>query len=58
MMTLVTGIIGIALLIAYEGTLLWWIKAPPLIIIVTVVVAIVIYDFVQAVRSGEDEAGS
>ena len=38
MMTLVTGIIGIAMLMAFLGILLWWIKAVPLIIIVVAVV--------------------
>jgi hypothetical protein len=47
---LVTGIIGIAGVIAFLGTLLWWIKAPPLIIIVTIVMLLLVWDFVISLR--------
>jgi hypothetical protein len=50
MTNLITGIIGIAGLIAFLGILLWWIKALPLIIIVAVVMLILLYDFVQSLR--------
>ena len=33
-MTLITGIIGIAMLVAFLGIMVWWVKALPLIIIV------------------------
>jgi hypothetical protein len=49
-MTLITGLIGLAILLAFEGVMLWWIKAPALIVIVTVVIAMILYDFVQTVR--------
>jgi hypothetical protein len=55
-MTLITGLIGIAMLVAFLGIMAWWVKAPPLIIIVVGVVALLIYDFVQTVRYGEDYA--
>jgi hypothetical protein len=51
-MTFITGIIGIAMLMAFLGIMLWWVPAPPLIIIVVGVVALLIYDFVQTLRSG------
>ena len=57
MMGLVTGIIGIALLIAFLGILVWWIKALPLTIIVVVVVALLLYDFVRTLRHGESGPG-
>lgn len=57
MMTLVTGIVGIAMLVVFLGILLWWIKALPLTIIVVVVVLLLIYDFVQTLRYGENGAG-
>jgi len=50
--TLITGIIGIAMLSAFLGTLLWWIKALPLTVIVLVVMALLLYDFVTTLRSG------
>ena len=56
-MTLVTGIIGIALLVVFLGILVWWIKALPLTIIIVVVVLLLVYDFVQTLRHGENGAG-
>ena len=49
-MNLITGIIGIAMLLAFLGVLLWWIKAVPLITIVVCVVALLVYDFLQMLR--------
>jgi hypothetical protein len=56
MMNLITGIIGIAGLATFLGIMVWWVKAPPLIIIVVGVLALLLYDFVQTVRYGEDYA--
>jgi hypothetical protein len=50
-MTLITGIIGIAMLIAFLGVMLWWVPAPPLIIIVVGVVGLLIYDFILTLKS-------
>jgi hypothetical protein len=47
-MTLITGLIGIAMLSAFLGIMLWWVPAPPLIIIVVFVIALLLYDFVQS----------
>ncbi len=47
---LVTGIIGIAGVIAFLGILLWWIKATPLIVIVGVVMLLLLWDFVLSLR--------
>jgi hypothetical protein len=55
-MTLITGLIGLAMLMTFLGIMLWWIKALPLIIIVATVLALVIYDFVMTVRYGDDYA--
>jgi hypothetical protein len=56
-MTLVTGIVGIALLLTFLGILVWWIKALPLTIIVVAVVLMLLYDFVQTLRGGDSGAG-
>lgn len=56
-MTLITGILGIAMLLVFLGILLWWIKALPLTIIVVAVVLMLLYDFVQILRYGESGAG-
>lgn len=52
-MTLITGIVGIAMLAAFLGIMLWWVPAWPLIIIVGGVMLLLLYDFVQTVRYGE-----
>jgi hypothetical protein len=51
--TLVTGVIGIAMLATFLGFMLWWVKALPLIIIVAVTMALLIYDFAYTLRHGE-----
>ena len=51
--TILTGLIGIALLFSFVGFMVVWVKALPLIVIVLIVGAMVIWDFVQTVRSGE-----
>jgi amino acid transporter len=56
MMLAITGFIGIALLAAFLGIMVWWVKAPPLIIIVVGVVALLIYDFVQELRTASKGA--
>jgi hypothetical protein len=56
-MTLITGIIGIAMLLTFLGIMVWWVKAPPMIIIVVGVVLLLLYDFVQTLRYGENGAG-
>ena len=57
MMNIVTGIIGIASVFAFLGILLWWIKALPLIIIVAVVMLLLLWDFVQTLRTGNGGKG-
>jgi hypothetical protein len=49
---LITGIIGIALVVGFLSFMLVWVPAPPLIIIVLIVMSLLIKDFVQSVRSG------
>jgi hypothetical protein len=53
-MTLVTGLVGIGLLAAFLGIMVWWVKALPLTLIVLVVMAMLVYDLVQTLRHGED----
>ncbi len=56
-MTLITGIIGIATLLAFLGILAWWIKEVPFTIIIVVVVLLLLYDFVQTLRHGDSGGG-
>jgi hypothetical protein len=51
--TLITGLIGIAGVMAFLGFMLVWVPAPPLIIIVVGVMLLLVYDFVQTLRYGD-----
>ena len=53
-LVLVCGIVGIALFTAFLGFMLWWVRALPLIVIVAVCTALLIFDFVQTLRFGEN----
>ncbi|MBR1169424.1 hypothetical protein ACNJYD_21275 [Bradyrhizobium sp. DASA03005] len=50
MTNVITGIIGLALVLAFLGILVAWIKAIPLIIIVVSVMALAVIDFVRSLR--------
>jgi hypothetical protein len=52
MTNLVTGLIGIAMVVVFMGFMLVWVKAPPLIIICLVVLALLVYDFYLTLRTG------
>ncbi|HEX2335329.1 MAG TPA: hypothetical protein VHI72_02540 [Hyphomicrobiaceae bacterium] len=52
MLNLVTGVIGIAMLAAFLGIMLWLVPALPLIIIVLSVMGLLLYDFVDTLRTG------
>jgi hypothetical protein len=52
MMNFITGVIGIAGMVAFLGIMLVWVPAPPLIVIVVVVMLLLLFDFVQSMRSG------
>jgi hypothetical protein len=57
-MILITGLIGIAMLVTFLGIMVWWVKALPLIIIIVAVLALVLVDFVQELRAASNSAGS
>ena len=52
MINIVTGVIGITLVISFISFMIVWVPAPPLIIIVVAVMALLITDFVLSLRSG------
>jgi hypothetical protein len=54
LMTLITGLAGIAMLGTFLGIMLWWVKALPLIIIMVVVMLLLVYDFAQELRAGSN----
>ena len=53
MTNIIAGIIGIAGVCAYLGFLLVWVKAIPLIIICLAVLALLVYDFIQSLSTGD-----
>jgi hypothetical protein len=57
MTNFVTGLIGISLVLAFVGFMVWWVPALPLIIIVAVVMLLLVIDFVQSLRMGNSGAG-
>lgn len=57
MMGLVTGLVGITILLVFLGILIWWVKALPLTVIVVAVVGLLLYDFVRTLRYGEGGPG-
>jgi hypothetical protein len=57
MMVFVSGIVGIALYVAFLGFMLWWVPAPPLIVIVVLCTALLAFDFIQTLRFGENRDG-
>ncbi len=57
MMMLVTGIIGMAMMVGFLGFLVWWIKDLPFTIIVVGVVLLMLYDFVRTLRYGDSGGG-
>jgi hypothetical protein len=57
MTNLITGILGIAGVLTFLGILLWWIKALPLIIICAGVMLLLLWDFVQTLRTGNGGRG-
>lgn len=50
----ITSALGISILFVFLGVMLWWVQALPLIIISAVVVAMVLLDFYQTARDGND----
>jgi hypothetical protein len=48
----VTGLIGIFLVLAFVGIMVWWVPAWPLIIIVVAVMVLLLIDFLQSLRTG------
>ena len=52
MTNLITGILGIAMVVSFLAVMLIWVPAPPLIAIVVLVMAMLVYDFAKSFRSG------
>lgn len=55
MTNLITGIIGIAGVAIFLGIMIFWVPAPPVIIIVAVVIGLLLVDFVQSLRTRDND---
>jgi hypothetical protein len=53
---LITGIIGLAMVVTFLGFMVVWVKAIPLIIITLFVMGLAAVDLWQSVRQGENDA--
>ena len=51
MTNLITGIIGLGLVMTFLGIVLAWVKAIPLIVIVVGVMILAVIDFVKSLRA-------
>ena len=51
MTNLITGLIGLALMMTFLGILVVWIKVIPLIVIVVSVVILAVVDFVHSLKT-------
>lgn len=54
MRDIVNGTVGVVLLLVFLGILIWWIKSVPLTVIVVGSLLVMLYDFVQTMRHGEN----
>ena len=57
MMSLITGTVGMLMLLGFLGFMMWWIKAVPLIIICASVVLLVLYDFILTMKGTNNGSG-
>ena len=57
MTNFITGIIGLAMAMAFLGFMVVWVPAPPLIIIIVGVMILAAIDFVQSLRGVDPGAG-
>jgi hypothetical protein len=56
-MMLVTGIVGVAMLLVFMGILAWWIRELSFTIIVVAVLLMALYDLVRTLRHGDSGPG-
>lgn len=54
MANLMTGIVGIVVVSAFLGFLMWWLKSIPLAVIMLGVIGLMIYDVVSTLRTGSN----
>jgi hypothetical protein len=50
MTNLITGIIGLLMVMIFLGFMLVWVPAPPLIVIIVGVMILAVFDFAQSLR--------
>jgi hypothetical protein len=57
MMTLITGLVGIVMMVTFLGFMVFWLKELPLTIIILIAIGLLLYDFVRTLRYGENGGG-
>jgi hypothetical protein len=55
-MTFVTSLVGVVMVMAFLGFLVWWIRELPFTLIVLGVIGLMVYDVVQTLRH-DDSSG-
>jgi hypothetical protein len=58
MTNVITGIVGLGMVMTFLGFMVVWVPAPPLIIIIVGVMILAVVDFVQSLRTKENGASS
>jgi hypothetical protein len=58
MQDVAAAVIGIAIMVAFAGGLIWLIGAPPLVIITVLVLAMAVIDVVRSLREQSQNGGS
>ena len=53
----ITGVIGIVMVLMFLGLIAWWLQELPFTIIVAGVMLLMLYDFVTTVRDGDTLGG-
>jgi hypothetical protein len=58
MTNVITGIVGLGMVMTFLGFMVVWVPALPLIIIIVGVMILAVFDFFQSLRTKENGAGS
>jgi len=53
----ITGVIGIVMVLMFLGLIAWWLRELPFTIIVAGVILLMLYDFVMTLRDGDTLGG-
>ena len=57
-LNLITGILGILILVAFVGTMVFWLKSVPLAVICVLIVALMVYDLFISLKEMNGSSGN